>query len=500
VGKRSRLEIPVGQELKDEYGLGYHERLRLEVRGNPKWDGKQGRLELEYDEVSDTFRAFQPVTVPDSRLDSPLASEEAALDVGANNLVACSTTTGNQYLYDGRELFGRFRETTDEIARLQSKLREGRYSSNRIRRLYRQRTKRRDHAQNALVRDLVERLYDEGVATVYVGDLTDVLEAHWSVRVNEKTHNFWAFKKFIHRLACVCEEYGISLETESEAWTSQTTSRVWRPREDGSPRGYADVSMWLRGARRPHGVRDVPSGKQQLRNQADGTARAIRVGRPRLVGETIPSRKSQRSAHEPASCLRGSVAEPSTEESSRFSAGGCQALLRPPTSRSNASVSTRIARRFVPSGTNTKGIGTSNARSPYSPHRRRTARRPAVRDGDVLQFVGVVGRHVRPVDPHLVDRHVEGVGEESFQPIVAPVSHAVNSSRASPPSPPRSPSRSRPTRSASAIRCFQQVAGKRRPRKRSYIDASVESGRSRAAIRRRSSTALSSRALGRARR
>jgi len=27
-----------------------------------------------------------------------------------------STTTGNQYLYDGRELFGRFRETTDEIA------------------------------------------------------------------------------------------------------------------------------------------------------------------------------------------------------------------------------------------------------------------------------------------------------------------------------------------------------------------------------------------------
>ena len=220
-GKRSRLEIPVGQELKDEYGLGYHERLRLEVRGNPKWDGEQGRLELEYDEVSDTFRAFQPVTVPDSRLDSPLASHEAALDVGANNLVACSTTTGNQYLYDGRELFGRFRETTQEIARLQSKLREGRYSSKRIRRLYRQRTKHRDHAQNALVRDLVERLYDEGVATVYVGDLTDVLETHWSVEANAKTHNFWAFKRFINRLACVCEEYGISLEAKSEAWTSQ---------------------------------------------------------------------------------------------------------------------------------------------------------------------------------------------------------------------------------------------------------------------------------------
>jgi hypothetical protein len=67
-----------------------------------------------------------------------------------------------------------------------------------------------------------KRLYDEGVATVYVGDLSDVLETHWSVRVNEKTHNFWPVEKFIHRLACVCEEYSTFLEAESEAWTSQT--------------------------------------------------------------------------------------------------------------------------------------------------------------------------------------------------------------------------------------------------------------------------------------
>ena len=119
-------------------------------------------------------------------------------------------------------MFERFRDTTREIARLQSKLREERYSSNRIRRLYRQRTRRRDHAQDALVRDLIERLYDEGVSTVYVGDLTDVLETHWSVRANEKTHNFWAFRAFLDRLACTAEEYGITVEAQSEAWTSQT--------------------------------------------------------------------------------------------------------------------------------------------------------------------------------------------------------------------------------------------------------------------------------------
>ncbi|MBX0294645.1 RNA-guided endonuclease InsQ/TnpB family protein [Haloarcula nitratireducens] len=218
---RSRLEIPVGKQLKEKYELGYTERLRLEVAGVPKWNGKQGRLELYYDEFSDQFRAFQPVTVDDSRLDSPLADETAALDIGANNLVACTTTTSEQYLYEGRDLFEQFCETTREIARLQSKLRDGRYSSTRIRQLYRRRTRRRNHAQDSLARDLIERLYAEGVSIVYVGDLTDVLETHWSVRTNQKTHNFWAFRQFVGRLVDTAEEYGITVKVRSEAWTSQ---------------------------------------------------------------------------------------------------------------------------------------------------------------------------------------------------------------------------------------------------------------------------------------
>jgi putative transposase len=222
-GEYSRLEILVGQDLKDEYGLGHRERLRLEVRGEPNWKeyDKQGRLELFWDENAQTFRAFQPVTIDNSRLAHPLADETAALDIGANNLVACTTTTGTQLLYEGRGLFDRFRETTREIARLQALLDDGRYSSRRIRSLYQRRTCRRDHAQDALARDLIERLYDEGASTVYVGALTDVLDTHWSVEANAKTHNFWAFRAFIDRLACTAEEYGISVEVRSEAWTSQ---------------------------------------------------------------------------------------------------------------------------------------------------------------------------------------------------------------------------------------------------------------------------------------
>ncbi|EMA52311.1 IS200/IS605 family transposon protein TnpB [Halococcus thailandensis] len=217
-GEYSRLEIPVGSDLKDEYD--HTGRLRLEVRGGPKWSGKQGRLELYYDDMSDRFKAIQPVSEI-SRQDSPLADETAALDIGANNIVACTTSTGQQYLYEGRDLFDRFRDTTQEIARLQSLLEDGRYSSHRIRRLYRRRTRRRDHAMDALARDLIERLHADGVATVYVGALTDVLETHWSVEANAKTHNFWAFRAFIERISHTAEEYGVTVVERSEAWTSQ---------------------------------------------------------------------------------------------------------------------------------------------------------------------------------------------------------------------------------------------------------------------------------------
>jgi len=184
-GDRSRLEIPVGKALKNKYDIT--DRLRLEACGDLKWEGEQGRLELVYDETRDTFRALQPVTVPKSRRDPPLASYEAALDVGANNLVACTTTTGTQFLYEGRSLFERFREETEEIAHYQSLLDDQRRTSKRIDRLYRRRTDWRNHAQDALVRNLAEQLYEDGISRVYVGDLEDVLETHWRCVVNEKT-------------------------------------------------------------------------------------------------------------------------------------------------------------------------------------------------------------------------------------------------------------------------------------------------------------------------
>ena len=220
--RRSRLEIRIGMDLKDEYGFGMYERLRLPVWGNPKWHGDSGRLEISYDSVEETYRVHQSVTIDDVEESRSDGSEAAALDLGANVLVACTTTAGEQYLYSGHHPFEQFRETTNAIASAQAKLPDGQHTSQRIKRLYRKRSRRRDHAVNALLRDLVERLEAAGISTLYHGDLTGVLGEYWSVEANLKAQTFWAHRQCIDRLESVCEEYGIDVEALSEAWTSQT--------------------------------------------------------------------------------------------------------------------------------------------------------------------------------------------------------------------------------------------------------------------------------------
>jgi len=117
--------------------------------------------------------------------------------------------------------------------------------------------------------DLVESLHEEGIATVYVGDLTDVLETHWSCEVNEKTHQFWAYRAFIDRFACVCEKYGIRLEVESEASTSQewpncgSTERTTRHQETLTcPCGF-------------EGHADLTASETVLRENSDTAVRPI---------------------------------------------------------------------------------------------------------------------------------------------------------------------------------------------------------------------------------
>ena len=232
----STVEFTIGQALKKKYDYGHYERLRLELVGEPRWIGKQGQLELWYDEdaPTDVVRVRQTMRQPTIH---PYASGQthtpprnahtqsasvAALDLGANNTITCVTDTGEALVFNARTEFERFYSLTERIADLQSKLPSDEYSSRRIRRRYRQRTNRRDHHRDAAVRHVANWLCDRGVNEVIVGDLSGVLDTHWQARVNEKNHAFWSHGQLTKRLACTFENYGLELRVESEAGSSST--------------------------------------------------------------------------------------------------------------------------------------------------------------------------------------------------------------------------------------------------------------------------------------
>ncbi|WP_178917821.1 transposase [Natronomonas gomsonensis] len=295
LGERSRLEIPLGKALKEKYGYGHNEKLRLEVRGRPHWTGPNGSLELTYDRTAESFTAHQSV----GRNDSPAVrrfththalaatpGEEgvvAAVDIGANNLAAVVTSEGDRVVFHGRPCFERFHDLTAAIADLQSRLPDDRYYTERIGQLYRRRDEHRDHAQDALIRFLAGWLLERNVVELYVGKLDDVREEHWSAVVNEKTDLFWAHGRFRDRLHDVLEdEYGIAVHEESEAGTSNRCPACG----GGDVHRSGDDLQCLECEFEGHS--DVVGAVNFLVEQADEVDRGGPMARPAARGQNSP--------------------------------------------------------------------------------------------------------------------------------------------------------------------------------------------------------------------
>lgn len=175
---KSVLEFGIGEILEDRYDFKHNERVTLEVKGNPQWSGDDSRLELIYDDAANVLRVQHPVriqtaNVKQQRLDAYThtlnpenTTHTAALDVGANNMLALVTSHGETSVYHARPEFERFQQLSDRIAELQSDLPDDRYTSKRIQRLYDERGQKRDHARDAAVKHAADWLLKHNVDTV----------------------------------------------------------------------------------------------------------------------------------------------------------------------------------------------------------------------------------------------------------------------------------------------------------------------------------------------
>ena len=229
---QSTVEFGVGDVLEDRYDFNHNERVTLQVKGNPQWRGNDSRLELIYHKAADQLRVQHPVRIQSANLreqrqaafthtlDTENTIQSAAIDIGANNTLAVVTEPGDTAVYHARPEFDRFQQHSERIATLQAELPDDQYTSTLIKRLYETRSRQRDHSRDAAVKHLAEWLLERNVDTVYVGDLTDVLSAHWSGDVNEKTHAFWSHRQLLERITLTLGDVGITVTETGEYGSS----------------------------------------------------------------------------------------------------------------------------------------------------------------------------------------------------------------------------------------------------------------------------------------
>ncbi len=194
--------------------------------------GKQGRLEIIYDDVKRKWYAHISFNV-EERLSKngwvkvprqPKGNLTAGIDLGVNNLMAVYVENGESLLVNGRPLKSIAFYWQKKIAGYQSKLnKSGCRKSRKLKRMHEKAKLQAKHYINTAVRRTVERLYQLGVSRIVVGYPKEIArEPNKGKKQNFILSHVWCFNTVIKRLTEVAEEYGIRVLLVDEAFTSQT--------------------------------------------------------------------------------------------------------------------------------------------------------------------------------------------------------------------------------------------------------------------------------------
>jgi len=212
--------------------LGKFGRLKIQFKGRTHLKGKQGRLEIIYNEARHKWYAHVSYTVEEKLTSEewvevprqPKGNLTAGIDLGVNNLIAVYVENGEAFLVNGRLLKSIAFYWQKRIADYQSKLnRSGAKTSRRLKRIHQKAKLQARHYINTAVRQTVERLYEMGVSKIVVGYPEGIARnSDKGRKQNFVLSHVWRFNTVIQRLKEVAEEFGISVIVVDEAFTSQS--------------------------------------------------------------------------------------------------------------------------------------------------------------------------------------------------------------------------------------------------------------------------------------
>jgi len=247
---RRKLIIVVRQ---DRYEVDVERRViilkdfNMEVRfvGRLRWFGKQGRLEIIYDESKGAWYAHIPVDVGVEitrtgkrskfivrgerrriQIVTPKGNRVAAIDLGINNLASVVVDDGTWFLYKGVRAKEDYFYLQRLISRIQSLRDALKYKllddaidelNHEMRRLYGKLVRRLLHLYRNFAKHLIEQLHELGVSTIYLGYPLNIAQQ----KGNKFTVNLWSYRKLMEAIELKAQEYGMKVFEVIEYNTSK---------------------------------------------------------------------------------------------------------------------------------------------------------------------------------------------------------------------------------------------------------------------------------------
>jgi len=256
--------------------------MKIRFTGRLRWHGKQGRLEIYYDEVGNAWYASIPVEVGVEvtrmgrrskhivrgerkviQVKSPKGSKMASIDLGINVLASVVIDDGTWLLYKGvraKEDYFYFGKRIAEVQSSADKMMnleeyEAYYELNREgRRLFKKLTKRLLHLYRNFASHLMRELHERGVSIIYLGYPFNIAQD----KGNKFTVNLWSYRELMNIIELKAQEYGIRVFEVIE----YNTSRIC---------AYHGVEV----TRDPRGVVNCPKG-HKLHSDLNGALNILK--------------------------------------------------------------------------------------------------------------------------------------------------------------------------------------------------------------------------------
>ena len=216
--KNGFLTVPMSMAFKQIYG---NEKIKIkvpehvpvkkikEVRIIPILNGKKFKIQYVYEVEPENLNLNQ--------------SETLAIDIGLDNLATCISTVGTSFIMNGRGIKSINRLWNKRRAELQSKLPQGQYTSNLIRRLTLKRNNRVNDCIKKTARYIVNHCIEHNIGTIVCGYNVDFKR---SLNLGSKTNqNFTqiSFGSLREQLENLCIRYGIQYVEQEESYTSKAS-------------------------------------------------------------------------------------------------------------------------------------------------------------------------------------------------------------------------------------------------------------------------------------